>query len=126
MMNAPIDLDPEALQRLQRLGGGKFTAEMIRLFVNYGGEKLAEARNALQAGDLTAVEKAVHPIKSSAGNVGAVRMQHLATQAEQQAKEGKAEAVATLVNELEVAFQTVRTVLEAEKDKLPSAEKGAQ
>lgn len=117
-MNPVNDLDPAAIERLHRLGGDPFVARMIALFLNYGAEKLAEARKAQQAGEMGAVERAVHPIKSSAGNVGAMRMQQLATETEQCAKQKQAESVATLLDELEAAFQTVRPQLEAERARL--------
>ena len=113
-MNAPPDLDPVGIERLRRLGGAKFAGEMIRLFLTYVGDKVAEARAAQQDGDLTRVERAVHPIKSSAGNVGAVRVQQLASDTELRAKGGDAGAVAELVGELEAAYQAVKRLLEAE------------
>ena len=123
-MNPSIELDPTAMERLRRLGGEKFTGEMIRLFLSYGGEKVDEARKAQYAGDLAGVEKAVHPIKSSAGNVGAVRMQQLAAEAEQCAREQKPDEVSRLMDELEAAFQTVSPLLEAEKQKTASTDVG--
>ncbi len=116
-MSTANDLDPQGIERLRKLGGSKFTMEMIRLFLSYGGEKLSEARRAQQAGDLTGVQLAVHPIKSSAGNVGAVRMQQLATETELRAIEQKPEAVAALLDQLEAAYQAVRPLLEAERER---------
>jgi HPt (histidine-containing phosphotransfer) domain-containing protein len=69
-MNATPNLDPDALARLCRLGGGKFVGEMIDLFLDYGARKLVEARQAQSAGDLQGVAGGAHPLKSSAGNVG--------------------------------------------------------
>lgn len=121
-MSDSTDLDPAALERLQRLGGQKFTDKMIGLFLSYGSEKLIEARTAQQAGDLDAVEKAVHPIKSSAGNVGAVRMQQLAADAELRAREHQADAVSGLIDELEAAFEAVQPLLNAERQKAASTD----
>jgi HPt (histidine-containing phosphotransfer) domain-containing protein len=73
---------------------------------------VAEAQRALAAGDLPALAKAVHPLKSSAGNVGAVRMQELALLIEGLAKQGDAEAVRGLVPELEASFAAVKAELE--------------
>ena len=80
MNNKTHPLDPAAIERLCRLGGEKFAGEMIDLFGSFGGKKIAEARQARQTGNLTALAEAVHPLKSSAGNVGAVRVQELAAQ----------------------------------------------
>jgi HPt (histidine-containing phosphotransfer) domain-containing protein len=111
-------MNPEAIERLFKLGGQKFTLEMIRLFGSYGAAKLAEARQAQLAGDLKALADAAHPLKSSAGNVGAVRVQELAARIEADARGQKAEAAAAQLDELERAFAEALTFLEAEKVRL--------
>jgi HPt (histidine-containing phosphotransfer) domain-containing protein len=111
-------LDPQALQRLEQLGGTAFVIKMIDLFNSYAGEKVAAARQACAAGALAGVEKAVHPIKSSAGNVGACRVQALAEQLEQSARQGQANAVEGLLRELELAFTAARDALEQQKQTL--------
>ncbi len=108
-------LDPTALARLCRLGGNKFAREMIDLFLDYGGKKVAEARQAQMAGDLTAVEKAVHPLKSSAGNLGANPVQELANRLEKAARAGQSEVVAAGLRELEQVFAAVSLELAAAK-----------
>ena len=117
-MNKPTDFDPAAIERLLKLGGAKFALDMIALFSSYGGQKIAEARQAQQAGDLPALATAAHPLKSSAGNVGAVRVQALATQIENSAGEQQAEQVNALVGELESAYAEAVKHLELEKAKL--------
>ena len=116
--NEPGSLNLTAIERLCKLGGNQFAAEMIGLFISYGGTKVAETRLAQQAGNLADVAAAAHPVKSSAGNVGAVRVQELAAQIEQSARDGKTEAVTLQVDELERAFAEVAALLEAEMAKL--------
>jgi HPt (histidine-containing phosphotransfer) domain-containing protein len=91
---------------------------MMDLFSSYGGKKLAEARQARQSGNLTALADAAHPLKSSAGNVGAARVQELAAQVESAAREQKADLAGAQLDELERAFAEARTFLETEKSKL--------
>jgi len=117
-MNASNPYDPAAIERLIKLGGPTFTLEMIGLFGSYGAKKMAAARQAQQAGNLTALADAAHPLKSSAGNVGAVRVQELATQVEASAREQKAELAGMLLAELEKAFAEAVGILEAEKVRL--------
>ena len=117
-MNAPGPFDPAAIERLFKLGGQKFALEMIDLFGSYGGKKLAEARQAQQAGNLTALADAAHPLKSSAGNVGAVRVQELAAQVESSAREQNAGRAGAQLDELERAFAEAGNLLEAEKARL--------
>ena len=117
-MNEPSPFDPAAIERLLKLGGPKFTLEMIDLFGSYGGKKVAEARQAQNAGNLTTLAEAAHPLKSSAGNVGAVRVQELAAQVEASAREQNAGLAGAQLDELERAFAEARTYLEAEKARL--------
>jgi HPt (histidine-containing phosphotransfer) domain-containing protein len=117
-MGESQNLDPTALQRLERLGGRAFVGQMITLFLDYGGQKLLEARAAADAGNLAAVEKAVHPLKSSAGNVGASRVQELAAWVEELAQQGQGALLATPLAELEQAFAAVKPELEQRKQEL--------
>ena len=96
-MSDVTNLDPTAVQRLQRLGGDEFVVKMIDLFAGYAREKLAAAHQAHAAGELEGVADAVHPIKSSAGNVGAKHVQDLARQS-------NGEPLAGLLEELDRAF----------------------
>jgi CheY-like chemotaxis protein/HPt (histidine-containing phosphotransfer) domain-containing protein len=115
------ELNSAALERLRRLGGDQFAMDMIDLFLSYGSQKLGDAMAALHNGKLEDVADAVHPIKSSAGNVGATKLQELCGMIERSAQEGKAELVTTQVNELERLFATAKPQLEAEKGKLGKA-----
>jgi len=114
MSDSP-NLDPAALERLQHLGGDAFVSKMIDLFVDYAGGKVVVARQAQVAGNLAGVQEAVHPIKSSAGNVGARRVQELALQLEQLARQGQGELLPALIAELEAAFAAVKAELDLKK-----------
>lgn len=109
---------PAAIERLVKLGGQKFALEMIGLFGSYGGQKIAEARQAQQDRNLPALAAAAHPLKSSAGNVGAMRVQALAAQLEQVASQQQAEPAGRWLTELEAAFAEAMKHLEREKNKL--------
>lgn len=117
-MSPALTLDPTALERLCRLGGNKFAGEMITLFLDYAAKKVAEARAAEASGDLLAVQKAVHPLRSSAGNVGAARVQQLADRLESEAGQGAATAVALDVVELERAFTAASAELTTARQQL--------
>jgi len=114
----PRTLDPTALRRLQRLGDNTFVCKMIEVFLDYAGKKIAEARVAQAAGNLTGVEQAVHPLKSSAGNVGADRVRTLAVQIEELAERGQAETLGVLLGELEQAFAALKPELEETKRRI--------
>jgi HPt (histidine-containing phosphotransfer) domain-containing protein len=117
-MNESGTCDPAAIERLFKLGGQKFTLDMIDMFGSYGAKKLAEARTAQQVGDMAKLAAAAHPLKSSAGNVGAVRVQEMAAQVELSAQEQKAELASAQLDDLERAFAEAITYLETERVRL--------
>jgi len=123
-MNEPSSLNPAAIERLCHLGGEAFASKMIVLFLGYGATKIAEARQAQQAGNLVALAEAAHPIKSSAGNVGAERVQELAALLEQTARQQQGELANAQLGELERAFAVAKSQLEKEKAKLASSPSG--
>ena len=116
-MNAEPCMDVAAIEKLIQIGGKEFASKMIDLFLSYVPEKLAEARAAGQTGDLFRVQKAVHPIKSSAANVGARLMQDLAARLEQLAMDRRSESVPELLDELDAAYAQVRSRLEQQREK---------
>jgi len=117
-MESLPQLDPAAFERLRHLGGDAFLGKMIALFLSYGGAKLAEAQVALQAGNWPGVAAAVHALKSSAGNLGALQVQRLAESVEQSAKAAAEPATRREVAALLQAFAELRPALEAELAKV--------
>jgi len=94
---------------------------MIDLFFDYAQTKLADAQRASLAGDCVGVAKAAHPIKSSAGNVGANRVQEVAAALEETANGRQLGEVNRLLRELELALAEVKPRLELEKKKCERA-----
>jgi HPt (histidine-containing phosphotransfer) domain-containing protein len=118
-MNGENELDPRALERLRVLGKGvKFVRDMIDLFLSYAPAKLADARAALQSGNLRGVATAVHPLKSGAGNMGARVVQNLAGQIEQLATDGKSDTLPGLIEELDLALARAQNKLRETKSRL--------
>jgi HPt (histidine-containing phosphotransfer) domain-containing protein len=114
-MNPPCQLDPAALERLRRLGGDAFVLKMTDLFLSYGGQKIEEGRQALEAANLAGVAAAVHAIKSSAGNVGASVVQDLARRIEQLALQSQGDSLPGLMQELELSFARTKLELESRR-----------
>ena len=104
--------DPAALERLQRFGGGKLLCEMITLFMEAAPERIGAARAGLTADDARATEMALHSLKSSSAQLGALRMQRLSEQGEQLARTGSLAGVDELVSLLEAEYPSVQAWLE--------------
>lgn len=103
-----VSLDPAALDRLKRFGGDKLLGEMIRLFLEAAPERIAAARAASNGGDAPGAELALHSLKSSSAQLGAMRMQRLCSQGEQLARTGDLMIVGLLVQDLEAEFARVQ------------------
>jgi HPt (histidine-containing phosphotransfer) domain-containing protein len=79
----PADLpDPEVHERLRaetvdqlfRLGGERLMGQLLDLFAGSTPERIEAIRQAQSGGDREMAERAAHTLKSSAGNLGAMRM----------------------------------------------------
>ena len=111
--DAPLaSTDAASLERLKRFGGGKLLGEMISLFVGSAPERIAAARAGLDAGDAKATEMALHSLKSSSAQLGALQMQRLCERGERQAHAGSLDGVDRIVQDLEEEFPRVRAWLE--------------
>lgn len=117
-MAEPQSVDSEALEKLQKMGGSRFVRQMIRLFVDFGGKKVKEARTALEEKNIEGVEKCVHAIKSSAMNLGARQVFAIAAEMEESTKEGSAEPLPGLQSQLEQEFSRAKESLEAKMREL--------
>ena len=108
--------DPTALVRLRRFGGQKLLAEMITLFLAAAPERLAAARAGLAKQDPSAVEHALHALKSSSAQLGAMQMQRLSERGEMLAGSGSLEGASALLDELEAERERVHAWLTAARD----------
>lgn len=104
--------DADALVRLERFGGLKLREELTTLFLQEAPERIASGRAALAAGDVAGVRAMAHALKSSAGQMGARRMQNICERIESQddpsdfanALSGLDEALSRYRNWLTTAF----------------------
>jgi HPt (histidine-containing phosphotransfer) domain-containing protein len=92
-------IDREALTRLERFGGIKLLHEMIALFLENARERLAAAEDGLDAGDAESTENAMHSLKSSSAQLGALRLSRLCEQAETIARGGTLAGMAALLDD---------------------------
>ena len=110
-------LDAEALQRLMGFGGPKLVRAMIEIFLKNAPAKVAEAREALDAGDAAAVRAALHGLKSSAGQLGANTVFHACMSGEELASVGDlagcARHVAILESDLPIASRQLKAFADA-------------
>ncbi len=104
--------DDASLERLRRFGGGKLLGEMIALYLSTAPERLAAVSSGLAAQDAKAVEMALHSLKSSSAQLGAMRMQQICERGEALAKSGSLAEVPALRQQMDEEFPRVQEWLE--------------
>ena len=112
------DLNDDVLDKLGRSYGAKFAGELIGLFLEHVPKNINAAVAAEKAGDLVALERAVHSVKSSAGNIGAEALLEIAGEIEKLASQGRSDALTPLMRRLESAFSILSTRLKLRKNKV--------
>lgn len=90
----------EAVGRLKEWGGDALLGRMIDLFLELAPQRLQALAEGERSGDLAALEGTAHSLKSSAGNLGALRLQEAAEQLETAARGGEEARVRGLVSEI--------------------------
>jgi two-component system, sensor histidine kinase and response regulator len=110
-------IDPIAMDRLRRLGGGDLVSRMIHLFMAHAAPLVVQAQTDLQAGNFDGLQRAGHSLKSSAANVGATEMSRVAAEIERLAPEKDRGVLEKLVTELQCAFDRAVKELERERSR---------
>jgi HPt (histidine-containing phosphotransfer) domain-containing protein len=98
-------VDPEQIERLNEWGGPGLQRKMIDLFLTHAQERLEQIRNGIAERNPESAETGAHTLKSSAGNVGAQRVQRLAQEAEELAEARKMDDLEALLPSLEEEFR---------------------
>lgn len=104
--------DADALTRLERFGGRKLLDEMIALYLRSAPDRIFAAAAGLESGDAPAVENALHALKSSSAQLGAVRLSRLCEEGEAMARGGSLMAVAEVIDASREELRLVETWLD--------------
>jgi HPt (histidine-containing phosphotransfer) domain-containing protein len=108
--------DATALERLRRFGGAKLLGEMISLFLEAAPERIAAVRAAHDASNAAGAEIALHSLKSSCAQLGAMRMQRLSEEGEHSTRGGSLDGLLHLTDELDRELALVRQWLTGVRD----------
>lgn len=94
-------IDDAAIERLRAFGGAKLVRGMIELFQGAAPARVADAREALDCGDAAALRAALHGLKSSAGQLGAISVYQACVTGEELASRGDLSACVPHVQRIE-------------------------
>ncbi len=110
-MTESIPIDPEAIERINRIGGPDLVVRMIGVFLDFIPDHLQTIENAKKEEDWESAAKSAHAMKSSAGNVGANSLFDLLDRIERKAANQECEGIAELINELRPLYEKTRKCL---------------
>ena len=106
-------VDVKALEDLERLSTeGDFLGEVIAEFVADTEQVLVEIRAAQASGDAKALRAGVHALRSSAANVGAVRLHRMCSSLDHRGGAGAVSDGGVTLARLEEEFARFKTVIE--------------
>jgi HPt (histidine-containing phosphotransfer) domain-containing protein len=106
-----VFIDPDTLANLERYGGSRLVACMIREVLASAEQRVDAIRTGWLAGDALGVRRAAHSLKGSAAIVGARTLHDLAARLEHSAAVPEEPLVASLVEALHDAYGRTRTRL---------------
>lgn len=104
-------LDPSALAALEEVVGAGASAEIARLFREDSERRVARGGAALAVGDLAAVAREFHALKSSAATLGARRLAVLAARLEAAGLAGDVTAARQAGQGLDATFRATLDAL---------------
>tara|TARA_B100001179_G_scaffold82221_1_gene58015 strand:- start:309 stop:647 length:339 start_codon:yes stop_codon:yes gene_type:complete len=105
MVETPC-LDSEALSELREVMEDEFDI-LIQTYVEDSRHRIESLRQALDAGDPTALSRAAHSFKGSCFNIGVMRLGELCLQVETLAKSGDLDGGTALIDTIESEFRLV-------------------
>jgi two-component system sensor histidine kinase/response regulator len=110
MNDLPL-IDTAQMDRLNEWGGKELRTKMVDLFLTHARDRMDQISEGLSTSQAGMAETGAHTLKSSAGNVGAQRVQRLAQEAETLAEEGNMEGLQSLLPSLEQEFDAACVAL---------------
>ena len=111
MVNDPL-IDDAAIDRLRDWGGAKLVRQMVRLYLENVEVRLEQIETGLAEPDgIGQAEQGAHSLKSSAANVGALRVRELAAELEASAKGGDEASASSLLESLRPALSEAESEL---------------
>lgn len=111
-MSEESPIRQETFDRLAEWGGATLQRKLIGIFLRDTPERVAQIRDGLASADAKTAEVGAHSLKSSAGNLGAQKLQELAQVAENTGGQGDIDRLREIFPELEAEYASVCRALE--------------
>jgi len=108
-------IDPSAIARLKKIGSDVLVVKMIDLFLENTPQKIDIMKRANQDSDFQSLEMAAHSLKSSAGNIGAKKLQKTANDIESLAQKKESKLLGKLIDSIITESSVVLDTLKKKK-----------
>jgi HPt (histidine-containing phosphotransfer) domain-containing protein len=115
-LHVAAGINAQALNAIRALSsdqGEQLLQRVVHAFIDDTPSHLHSLRHAIDAVDTSGMRKAAHSLKSSSANVGADTLASLCKELEHLARTDTTEGAASLLQEAEQEFQSVRDSLSA-------------
>jgi HPt (histidine-containing phosphotransfer) domain-containing protein len=109
-----VDLDVVAELRDATGGDMDFVRELVSTYVEEAGGNVDDLEAAMAAGDLAAVVRPSHTLKSSSASVGAMRLSELCRGIEAASRDGRSDGLAEVVAGVRPTWDETVAALRAE------------
>ena len=109
-------IDPEAWETLKSMTDSAFLVELIDTYLNDAPALLEQMRTGLAGGDIEAVRRAAHSLKSNSASFGATRLADASRELEMIARSGTLDGAAPQLAAIEAAYAQLSPVLEKMKN----------
>ncbi len=110
----------ESLRALERNGATALVERVVAAYLDHGPAQLAAAREAVTSGEPGGLLRAVHTLKSSSANVGALRLSGMCRELEAAARVGFPPAARARLDEIEAELSHVRRALLEKTQEVPA------
>ena len=107
-MTESTPIDPEAIERINRIGGSNLIVRMIGVFLENAPAHLEAIENAEKEEDWESVGKSAHALKSSTGNIGANSLFDLFDRIERMVVNQECEGIAERITKLRPLYESAR------------------
>lgn len=114
-MEAAVQMDRNALQRLERVGGADLLVRIIDQFLSSARARLETACDCGKSGNLEALGRALHGLKDTASNLGALGVRDLSAHIERLAVQGAKDLILPLLCQLDRMLQQTEYWLLSER-----------
>lgn len=122
-VESPSVLNRQVLNSLRQMAGAKAPMILRQIIGNYledAPQRLQSIRDAVAAGDATALRQSAHTLRSSSANLGAMNLSNLCKELEMMGRAGTTTDASRWITQVEAEYEKVKVALNLENEDICS------